>query len=69
MFSLLAIVVTFLLLGSALLWRAVRGLSVRRTDAAVVCRGAWRSSASSIARLFPSRAALKIARNRPPGAT
>jgi len=51
MLSLLAIVVTALLLGSALLWHAVQSLP--RVRPAAVLRALWRSGAALIERLFP----------------
>lgn len=65
MFSLLAVLITILLLGSALLWRAARDAPWHRWLA--VLRRLWRRGAVTIDRLFPSRGLLDT-RDRQAGA-
>ena len=67
MLSLLAIVVTVLLLGSALLWHAVRNLPLAWARSVAIFRSLWRSGATLVERLFPTRAPLETSRNRRAG--
>ena len=63
MFSLLAIVVTAVLLGSALVWRALLVLGLPQARPVAILRGLWRNSTILIAQLLPSGTAPKVARN------
>jgi len=65
MFSLLAMVLTILVLGSASLWRAVRNLPLAR--ACTIFRGLLRSGATLIDRQVSSRTSLRTLRNRRSG--
>lgn len=64
MFSLLAIVVTALVLGSVLLWRALLRLSRSTAQVVAIARDLRGSGATLLDRLFPSRISLRTARRQ-----
>ena len=68
MFSLLAMVVTLLVLGAALLWRAIVAWSRSRARPFATRRGLRRRGATALDRLVPSRGSLKTGQDPRAGA-